>query len=166
MTRDEAVRLAADYEADEDEGALAAGRAIREGDLSPENLRIIYRWKTKDRGKSRLAQNSDVEIRDALRLAVSAETPRAAIAVLTDLYGVDTPVASAVMTVIRPERFTILDFRALEALGNPTGDRSVPFYLAYLGYCTDLASRWEMPLRQLDRALWQWSRVRSGAARG
>ena len=98
----------------------------------------------------------------ALRIAVYAETPRAAIAVLTGLYGVDTPVASAVMTAIRPETFTILDFRALEALGNPTNDRSLPFYLAYL-ILYQPAKCWRMQLRELDRALWRWSEERSKA---
>lgn len=165
MTRHEAVQLAADYKDDKEKAALAAGRAIRDGDLSPENLRIIYRWKARNRGKSRLTQNSDPEIRDALRLALCAKTPRSAIAVLTGLYGINTPVASAVMTAIRPKTYTVLDFRALEALGNPTAARSVPFYLSYLNYCTDLASRWKMPLRQLDRALWQWSAARSAGKR-
>lgn len=156
MTRDEAVQLAAAYAAHEDEDPLAAGREIEAGDFSRKNLGRIFRWKTKDRGKSRLCENSDQEIRDALRLAVSAETPRSAIAVLTGLYGVDTPVTSAVMTAIRPGAFTVLDFRALAALGYEGTNRSVPLYLEYLRYCTSLAERWNMPLRQLDRALWTW----------
>jgi hypothetical protein len=76
------------------------------------------------------------------------------------LNGVDSPVASAIMTAIRPETFTVLDFRALEALGNPTADRTLRFYLHYLRFCTNLAERWSMSLRQLDRALCQWSKVR------
>lgn len=145
----------------EDESALEAGRRIKAGDFSRIHLQTIYRWKTRDRGKSRLVRNTDDEIKDALRLAVSAREPRSAIAVLTGLYGVDTPVASAITTVIHPKVHTILDYRALESLGNPTADRSIPFYLSYLAYCTGLAIGWRMPLRSLDRALWQWSRERS-----
>lgn len=91
-----------------------------------------------------------------------AKEPRSAIAVLMGLHGVHTPVASAVATAIHPQVHTILDFRALETLGNPTRDRTIPFYCAYLGYCTELAREWQMPLRTLDRALWQWSCERSG----
>jgi hypothetical protein len=61
--------------------------------------------------------NSDGDIRDPLRLAVEATTERAAIAVLTGLRGIEIPVASAIMAAIRPDHFTIVDFRALEALG-------------------------------------------------
>jgi hypothetical protein len=161
LTRDEAVRLANRYEAFEDAEAEAAGAAVNGGDFSPVHLRTIFRWKTRDRGRSRLTRNSDLEVRDALNLATRAKAPRSAVAVLMGLHGVNVPVASAIMTVIRPDTYTILDFRVLEALGNPTLDRSLPFYLAYLDYCIGLAKEWEMPLRHLDRALWQWSKERS-----
>jgi hypothetical protein len=161
MSQEQALRLATTYPSDEDKDALTAGAAIATGDFSRRNLERIFRWKTRDRGKSRLSRNSDEEIRDCLRLAVNAATPRAAIAVLTGLYGVDTPVASAIMTAVRPQAFTILDFRALDALGCQTDNRSIPFYLVYLEYCNNQANRWGMTLRQLDRALWQWSREQS-----
>ncbi len=35
------------------------------------------------------------------------------------------------------------------------------FYLKYLAHCTDLAAKWNLSLRQLDRALWQWSKEQS-----
>jgi hypothetical protein len=67
------------------------------------------------------------------------------------------PVASAVLTAIEPERYTVIDFRALEALGSDSTDRSVNFYLAYLDFCRLLAKAHRIKLRDLDRALWQWS---------
>ena len=157
MTQEQAGELSSRYAADGDEDALAAGQAIHSGDRSRSNLDRIYRWKTNGRGKSRLLRNTDQEIWDALCLAMAARTPRAAIALLRGLTGVDTPVASAIMTAIWPESFTIIDFRALEALGCSVADRSLPFYLSYLSFCLDQAAHWSMTLRQLDRALWQWS---------
>jgi hypothetical protein len=67
------------------------------------------------------------------------------------------PVASAILTAIDPERYTVIDFRALEALGNKSNDRTVNFYLAYLDACRQLAQEHQVSLRDLDRALWQWS---------
>ena len=67
------------------------------------------------------------------------------------------PVASAILTAIDPERCTVIDFRALEALGKKTNDRSVNFYLSYLDACRTLAEEHQVSLRNLDRALWQWS---------
>lgn len=149
--------LAGRYDAVEDEPALAAGARIRNGCYTAENLGIIFKWKTRNRGVSRLQKNDPAEIADALKLAVMATTERSAVAVLRGLSGVDTPVASAILTAINPERYTIIDFRALESLGVDSPDRSLPFYLCYLRYCWAAAKEHRISLRTLDRALWQWS---------
>ena len=99
-----------------EERAFAAGARIQHGDYGREPLAMIYEWRTGGRGKGRLAKNSDEEINDALRLAVAAKTERSAVAVLTGLQGVDVPVASAVLTAIDQERYTVIDVRALESL--------------------------------------------------
>ena len=164
VTLEEATKLSSDYDSAADGSALEAGQKIKSGDYSRIHLETIFKWKTKNRGKSRLARNTDSEIADALWLAATAKEPRSAIAVLTGLSGVDTPVASAIATVIHPDTHTILDFRALETLGNRSPDRSMTFYLNYLAFCTNLAAEWKMSLRQLDRALWQWSADRSVSA--
>lgn len=77
--------LAARYEYQDDTEALEAGQRIIAGDYSRANIEAIFRWKTGGRGISRLRRNSDIEIRDALRLAVNAETERGAISVLCGL---------------------------------------------------------------------------------
>ena len=58
-----------------------------------------------------------------------------------------------------PEKYTIIDFRALESLGVvkvPT--YSIHYYLSYLEKCRILARMHNVSLRTLDRALWQWSK--------
>ena len=150
-------RLATSYGPERDDAALAAGGRIRGGEFTRKNLSEIFDWKTKGRGRSRLRGNSDEEITDAIRLAVSAKTERAAIAVLLGLNGVLVPVASAILTAIDPERYTVIDFRALEALGSKSADRTINFYLTYLDACRKFAKAHRVPLRDLDRALWQWS---------
>src|ERR1700733_940066 len=84
--------FAARYRYDDDTEVLGAGRHIAGGDYSRANLEVIFRWKTGGRGISRLRRNSDIEIKDALRLAVTAQTERAAVAVLCGLQGVEIPV--------------------------------------------------------------------------
>jgi hypothetical protein len=144
-----------------DDVALAAGSAIRDSQFTRKNLSAIFEWKTRGRGRSRLKRNTDKEIEDALRLAVSAKTERAAIAVLVGLEGVAVPVASAILTAIYPKRYTIIDFRALEALGIKSAENSVDFYLCYLQECRQLAKTRKVSLRNLDRALRQWSSERA-----
>ena len=143
-----------------DDDALEAGHQIAHGDYSRKNLESIFRWKTKGRGISRLGHNSDEDIADALHLAVIAQTERSAVAVLIGLNGVDVPVASAILTVIDPERYTIIDFRALESLGANVSGKTIGFYLDCLAFCQGLARQNNVSLRHLDQALWQWSNER------
>ncbi len=153
--------LARAYGPEQDDIALAAGCGIRDGKYTRENLTKIFEWKTGGRGRSRLTRNTDDEIADALRLTVSAATERAAIAVLLGLNGVQVPVASAILTAIDPVHYTVIDFRALEALCNASVDRSINFYLRYLAACSQIAASNGVTLRDLDRALWKWSESHS-----
>jgi len=156
-----------------DERALKAGIAIRDGCYTKEQLRIIYEWKLESFLKRKLPnldpENIDrEEAEDALRLAASASTARAALAVLMGLPGVKIRVASAVLAMIWPDRYTVLDVRALEGLGvsNEEDDGSISFYIAYLQACQKLAARYHIDLRTLDRALWQWSAEQPRSGRG
>ena len=156
--------LVARFGAEQDDKALEAGRKIAGGDYGRDNFTTIVLWKTYGQGSFRLKDNEDDEISDALHLAVNAKTERSAIAVLCGLNGVGVPVASAVLTMINPERYTVIDFRALEALGTDTDDRTIDFYLIYLKACRNWASEFKSSLRDLDRALWQWSKDKADEA--
>jgi hypothetical protein len=153
--------LAARYAFTEDAKPLDAGIRIRNGEHTRANLSDIFEWKTRGRGRSRLTKNTDQEIADVLALVIVATTDRAAVAVLTGLEGVHIPVASAVLTAIFPERFTIIDFRALQALNIKNAYITIDFYLSYLKECRALAQLHNISLRNFDRALWQWSYEKS-----
>jgi hypothetical protein len=159
FTKDEAKFLCNEYPVQEDEVFEKAGIAIRGGDYSRKHFDAIFKWKTKNRGKSRPQKNTDDEIGEALRVATDIKSPKLAIALLCGLSGVAIPVASAIMTAIHPERFTIIDFRALEALDAESEKAgSLPYYESYLEFCIKLKDDWSMSLRELDRALWMWSK--------
>lgn len=145
--------------------AFDAGAAIRCGEHTLANLETIVRWKS-ERVVPVLIGNSEAMIRKALAIAASPEESlETAVAALLALRGVDLPVASAVLTAIFPERYTVLDTHTLETLGHARHD--VKFYSDYLDYCRRLAARGGIhiqedlpaptPLRSLERALWQWS---------
>ena len=144
---------------DDDREAFEAGRRIAAGSRDRADFLAIFEWKTRGRGRSRPVRNTDVEVAHALDLAIAARSDRAAVAVLTGLAGVDVPVASAILTTVDPERFTIVDFRALWSLGIERMTYcSVAFYLEYLAACRRIAADAGTDLRTLDRALWQYSR--------
>jgi hypothetical protein len=149
-----------------EEAAFEAGAAIRKGDLSLVNLEIIVRWKS-ERVVHYLIGNSEEKIRQVLAVAASpASSVRAAVEALTSLRGIDISVASAIMATIYPERYAVLDFRALDALGHARHD--VEFYEKFLTFCRAAAEsgsiqpQGDLPgptrLHALERALWEWSR--------
>ena len=153
-----------------EKAAFEAGEAIRNGDFTLANLEAIVRWKS-ERVVHYLIGNSNEKIRRVLAVAASPQaSTEEAVSALLELHGVDIPVASAILAAIYPERYTVLDFRALEALGHARHD--VRFYEEYLDFCKRLAESnivkpqsdlpAPTPLRALDRALWEWSRSHSG----
>jgi hypothetical protein len=147
--------------------AYEAGEAIRNGELTLTNLEAIVRWKS-ERMVHYLIGNSSESIRNALAVAAlpnaSAED---ALNALIGLRGVDISIASAVMSTIYPERYAVLDYRALEALGHARHD--VRFYMEYndslkhLAECRIVNPQNNLPaptaLHALERALWQWARA-------
>jgi hypothetical protein len=151
--------------------AFEAGRAIRyESEYTLKNLEAIVRWKS-ERTVHFLIRNSDEIVRRVLAVATSPEvSTKAAVTALLELHGVDLPVASAILAAIYPERYTVLDYRALEALGHARHD--VHFYEEYLDFCKRLAEsnivrpQDDLPaptsLRTLDRALSEWTRSHTG----
>ncbi len=155
----EIAALAARYGYEQDDEAFKAGSNIVGGNYSRDNLKIIVHWKS-PRKIAYIDDNTDIEIARALRFAGDSRTSeRSAVDVLDRLHGVGVPIASAILTTMFPEKYTIIDFRALESLGivkAPTG--SVHYYLNYLTKCRELARKHNVPLRTLDRALWQWSK--------
>jgi len=157
---------AGEKEQELEKAAFEAGEAIRNGDYTLANLEAIVRWKS-ERVVHYLIANSNEKIRRVLAVAASPKSStEAAVNALLELHGVDLPVASAILAAIYPERYTVLDFRALEALGHARHD--VRFYEEYLDFCKRLADSnivqpqsdlpAPTPLRTLERALWEWSR--------
>ncbi|MGA7339270.1 MAG: hypothetical protein WBE72_14825 [Terracidiphilus sp.] len=157
---------AGEREQELEKAAFEAGESIRNGDFTLANLEAIVRWKS-ERVVHYLIGNSNEKIRRVLGVVTApGATTEAAVKALLELHGVDLPVASAILAAIYPERYTVLDFRALEALGHARHD--VRFYEEYLDFCKRLADSnivkpqsdlpAPTPLRTLDRALWEWSR--------
>jgi hypothetical protein len=165
------LREAGDREQRLERAAFDAGSAIRNGDYSLVNLEPIVRWKS-EHAVHYLIGNSSERIRRALEVAAAPEaTTREAVNALLALHGVDVPIASAILTAIFPERYTVMDCRVLEALGYPRQD--LQFYEDFLAFCRRLVNSGAVPgqndmpertpLRNLDHALRQWSESHSDA---
>jgi hypothetical protein len=163
---DEYWQKSGEKERELEKAAFDAGEAIRNGEYSLHNLEAIVRWKS-ERVVQYLIANSSEKIRKALSVAGNPESStETAVKALLELQGVDIAIASAILAAIFPERYTVLDYRALEALGHARHD--VHFYEEYLAFCKRLAEsnvvrpQTDVPagtrLRTLGRALGEWSR--------
>lgn len=167
---DQCWQKAGEREKELEEAAFEAGAAIRNGEYSLANLEAIVRWKS-ERVVHYLIGNSEAKIRQVLSVAASPNASvRQAVEALTELRGVDLAIASAILAAIAPERYNVLDFRTLEALGHARHD--IEFYAEYVAFCRGLAEReivktqeglpGPTSLHALERALWEWSRSRAG----
>jgi hypothetical protein len=118
----------------------------------------VCRWKT-PRSKVLTASNSAEAVEAATGEAVAGADDRLRMSALRRLGGVDWPTASVFLHVIDPDRYPILDRRALQALGvgSPVA-YSFSFWQAYVEACRHLAGEAGVDGRTFDRALWQWSK--------
>jgi len=166
---DQCWQKAGEREHELEAAAFEAGSAIRSGEYSLANLEAIVRWKS-ERVVHYLIGNSEAKIRRVLAVAAAHDSStRKAVEALMELRGVDLPIASAILTAIAPERYNVLDYRSLEALGHERHD--VTFYAEYVAFCRHLAEvglvkpqeglPGATPLHALERAFWEWSRVRA-----
>jgi hypothetical protein len=155
----EVVALAGRYSYPKPEGPwLTAGKAaVERGYYTYEEFLGIGVWKT-DRKKKLLPNNSELAVESATRRAFRARNDEEKrIEALTGLSGVGVPRASALLFFAFPTEYPILDQLALHSLGE-TKKRTTykpAYWLEYLLACRRFARELDVPIRILDKALWQ-----------
>jgi hypothetical protein len=154
--------LAARFPAGDDARLQQIGAAVRaRGRYTREEFIEVCAWKTV-RSRPKVALNSEAGVGSATALALASDDEAARMAALLELTGVGVPTASTLLYVAFPDRYPILDVRALESLGvKPRSQYPLSFWLGYLTACRALALRSGVSLRTLDKALWQHSKERS-----
>jgi hypothetical protein len=154
--------LALRFPGQDDGGFQATGAAVlARGYYTRGEFIRVCRWKT-PRSAPKVAANSAPRVRRATGSALATEDECARMQALLGLQGVGVPTASTLLYCVFPERYPILDVRALESLGvKPRSVYPVGFWLEYLAACRTLSARYAVDLRTLDKALWQHSKERS-----
>lgn len=154
-----APALASRYPASEDAKVERIGAAAKaRGHLTRDEFLALCRWKT-PRSGPRCAKNSESLIMEATRFALSTPEEELRIRTLSLLQGVGWPTASVILHLCHQDKYPILDVRALDSLGCPVpGVYEFEFWWRYTLFCRQLAQRWRLGMRELDRALWQHSR--------
>jgi hypothetical protein len=142
----------------DDRPCLAAGsRAQDRGHYALDELVLICEWKT-GRTRSLVARNSGEDVEFVTGEALAAGNEGVRMSTLRWLWGVDVPTASALLFFAFPGEYPIIDVRSLESLGQ-TKPRyySSKFWVEYLDACRALSTELDLPIRTLDKALWQAS---------
>jgi hypothetical protein len=158
--------LAARFPPFDDSALETIGAAARaRGHYRRREFLLACAWKT-PRSAPKVAFNTEPAVRAATRRALADPDEAARMQALLGLSGVGVPTASTLLYFAFPALYPILDVRALESLGvKPRSQYPVSFWLGYLEACRALAVQCEVSIRTLDKALWQWSKERSLAAR-
>jgi hypothetical protein len=119
----------------------------------------LCRWKT-PRSQTRVASNPADYIEAITQTALSAPSEHLRIEVLTLLNGVRWPTASVVLHFCHADPYPILDVRALWSLSLDANTvlYNFEFWNEYTRYCRKLAEQADVTMRELDRALWQYSK--------
>ncbi len=119
-------------------------------------------WKSR-RNARRYEANPVERIKVATAQAFKARSDEAAVAVLLLLSGVALRTATALLHWMMPDRYPILDFRVVNALGleAPRTWEDVGFYLEISERLCEQAGSLGNDLRTLDRALWAWVKAKN-----
>ena len=149
----------------EDLIASRVGPAARaRGYLTRAEFLTLCRWKT-PRTQSRCETNDASFVQAVTRVALSTSDERLAIEVLTLLNGVSWPTASSILHFCARKPYPVLDYRALWSLSvRQPSAYAFPLWSSYTAFTRALAKKAGVPMRTLDRALWQYSKERQPAA--
>ncbi len=139
---------------------VVAPRCRAAGCFEKPDFIAICRWKS-PRIVPRCQENSEEFIRAVTKLALSTPCEELRIKAPTLLRGVQWPVASVLLHFAHPEPYPIIDFRAFWSLGwdlDGQRDFNFEFWWGYVQFCRNAAAEYGVPMRVLDRALWQYSK--------
>jgi len=148
--------------ADTDVEAMAPAIRAR-GFARRDEFLVLCDWKSR-RPSKRYRENSAGLIEEATHVALGSGREEMKIGVLLILSGVSWPVASVILHFCDRGKYPILDVRALASLGvdPPPSPYTFKFWMAYTRYTRSLSRATGLSMRQLDRALWQWSKESDG----
>lgn len=134
-------------------------RESRHGHITRDELLMVNEWKNGGRHRLEILRNEPNWVIDRSRKAFET---REIVPLTKDLLGVGIANASAIMHFVFDKEYPIIDSYALQTLGVDEGrskdlDR---YWKEYRRLCCAWSGKYELGLRTLDRALWQYHRER------
>ena len=135
--------------------------------LTAKELEQILNWKLRTQfgRQTKIRQNNTEEniqliTKTAFLLTHQNEEIETALKLksLTLLYGVEIPVASSILTLCYPEKYSVIDFRNWRQIFNQKTKKSyysTNEYNEYLKRIKYLAAKFNFTTQQIDIAIWQ-----------
>jgi hypothetical protein len=131
--------------------------------------------------QERINKNDSTDVERQTRDAFQATTDAEAVNILTELSGVGVPLASTVLTVVEPDTYAIIDYRAFRGLAaakpelvDPRSDGYGPYaeflecfrnyltkadaYEYYMIHVREIADEEGLSPREVDMALWAFDK--------
>jgi hypothetical protein len=137
-------------------------RIRRDRRLTLDDLSTVCHWKA-PRAAGHARKNTPEEVQEISRIALTSKIERIRVESLRLLHGVNYPTASVVLHFFHEDSYPIIDFRALWAM-DITQPKSYSFadWWPYVEACRTLFTKARkiipsLTMRELDRALWQYS---------
>ena len=124
------------------------------------DLALILRWKLGmfTRAHGELVRRQLAAINEAIIKAGMAGSEISAMESLSKIAGIKTAVASAILTVCYPNKFSIIDVRVLNKLNltpmDASGWDAHKYWREYMPHVQSFATKHELSLRDADRTLW------------
>ena len=136
------------------------GPVQKRGYFEKSELQTVCEWKSL-RPAWHLEENEESLVQEVTRFALKTEYDKAAIESLTILHGVGAATASVILHFFHKRDYPILDFRALWSVSLIESDKynySYALWSEYVKFCREQAKKVDVSMRDLDRALWQYSK--------
>jgi len=137
--------------------------------LTLDELDRVLQWKLRGqhgRQRERRKANTEDVIRVVTGAALSIEHPdedyeiELRLGILCTLRGVGVPVASAILALVFPERYAVIDFRGWrQVFGEERTTFSVSDYKRYLREIRRLSLELGWPVQEVDLAIWEYDRI-------
>lgn len=134
--------------------------------LTLSEFEVILRWKLRGQyGRQRRLRevNTDAVVRLVTGAALTVTHPNEGyelelrMGILCALRGVGVPVASAVLALVFPEKYAVIDFRGWrQVFGRERTTFSISDYKRYLHRVRHLASELGWSVQETDLAIWRY----------
>lgn len=135
--------------------------------LKIEEFEEILKWKLRnqlDRQRKIRLKNTEKNINIVTKTAfmLNHKNPEVEIELklktLTLIYGVHIPVASSILTLCYPERYSVIDYRNWRQIFKSKTKKtnySTKDYILYLKHIQNYATKFNCTTQQIDIAIWQ-----------